>query len=54
MDEQRYIGHGEIALLDDTTVEISELPIRVWTQTYKENVLEPMLQGTDKVPASIV
>ncbi|KII69787.1 DNA topoisomerase 2-beta [Thelohanellus kitauei] len=27
------------------TIVISELPIRVWTQTYKESVLEPLLKG---------
>ena len=44
---------GEIALLDDTTVEITELPIKSWTQAYKESVLEPMLNGSEKVPAVI-
>ncbi|XP_023932528.1 LOW QUALITY PROTEIN: DNA topoisomerase 2-alpha-like [Lingula anatina] len=47
------ICHGEVSILDDETIEITELPIRVWTQNYKESVLEPMLQGTDKTPAVI-
>ncbi|VDD80575.1 unnamed protein product [Mesocestoides corti] len=51
--ENRYILFGEIAVLDDQTVEITELPVRVWTQSYKETVLEPMLNGTEKVPVSI-
>ncbi|KAI0228357.1 DNA topoisomerase 2-beta [Lamellibrachia satsuma] len=53
VDDQRYVVYGEVAILDEQTIEITELPIRTWTQTYKENVLEPMLQGTDKVPATI-
>ena len=53
MDDQRYVVYGEVAILDEQSIEITELPIRTWTQAYKENVLEPMLQGTDKVPATI-
>ncbi|KAF8771264.1 DNA topoisomerase 2-alpha like protein [Argiope bruennichi] len=40
-------------LLDDNKIEITELPIRTWTQAYKENVLEPMVHGTEKTPAFI-
>lgn len=53
MTEQRYAISGEIAVLDETSVEITELPVGVWTQTYKEKVLEVMINGTDKVPAKI-
>ena len=53
IDSERYVTSGEIAILDDQTIEITELPIRTWTQTYKESVLETMLQGTDKTPAFI-
>ncbi|XP_076008405.1 DNA topoisomerase 2-alpha [Genypterus blacodes] len=49
----QYINSGEIAILDSTTIEISELPVKTWTQAYKENVLEPMLGGTEKVPPLI-
>ncbi|XP_042363967.1 DNA topoisomerase 2-alpha isoform X2 [Plectropomus leopardus] len=52
MDNQ-YINSGEVAIIDSTTVEISELPVKNWTQTYKENVLEPMLNGTEKAPPLI-
>ena len=45
MGDQRYAVSGEIAQLDDTTIEISELPVKAWTQSYKENVLEPMLNN---------
>ncbi|XP_048869800.1 DNA topoisomerase 2-alpha isoform X2 [Brienomyrus brachyistius] len=49
----QYMISGEVAIIDSTTIEISELPVKTWTQTYKENVLEVMLNGTEKVPALI-
>ncbi|XP_064171097.1 DNA topoisomerase 2-alpha [Anguilla rostrata] len=49
----QYIVNGEVAIIDSTTIEISELPVKTWTQTYKENVLEVMLNGTEKVPPLI-
>lgn len=48
IDAHHYIVSGEVALLEDNKIEITELPIRSWTQNYKESVLEPMLHGTDK------
>ncbi|MCP9262278.1 DNA topoisomerase 2-alpha [Dirofilaria immitis] len=39
--------------LSDDTIEITELPIRTWTQNYKESVLESMLEGSDKQPPLI-
>uniref|UniRef100_A0A3Q0KH18 DNA topoisomerase 2 n=1 Tax=Schistosoma mansoni TaxID=6183 RepID=A0A3Q0KH18_SCHMA len=53
LGSNRYVCYGEVAVLDDDTLEITELPIRVWTQNYKESVLEPMLNGSEKVPACI-
>ncbi|XP_061714729.1 DNA topoisomerase 2 [Cydia pomonella] len=44
----KYVISGEAAILPGDKIEITELPVGVWTQNYKENVLEPML-GTDKV-----
>lgn len=35
---------------NNDTVEITELPIKTWTQTYKERVIEPMFDGSDKKP----
>ncbi|KAM9424220.1 DNA topoisomerase 2-alpha [Pholidichthys leucotaenia] len=52
MDNQ-YMISGEVAIINSTTIEISELPVKTWTQAYKESVLDPMLNGTDKVPALI-
>ncbi|XP_069949301.1 DNA topoisomerase 2-alpha isoform X3 [Cherax quadricarinatus] len=53
LDLQRYISHGEIADLGHNKMEITELPIRVWTQPYKETVMESLLAGTEKAPAMI-
>lgn len=52
MDNQ-FLNSGEVAIIDSETIEISELPVKTWTQAYKENVLEPMLNGTEKVPPLI-
>nr|CAH7712357.1 unnamed protein product [Callosobruchus chinensis] len=49
--EGRYVCSGEIAILDDNRLEITELPVGTWTQAYKENVLEPMLHGSEKTKA---
>lgn len=53
IDHQRFVINGEAALLGSKSFEITELPVRVWTQTYKEQVLEPMLNGSEKTPAFI-
>ena len=52
IDHQRYVVNGEISNLSDTKVEVTELPVRTWTNSYKE-MLEGLLQGTEKVPACI-
>ncbi|XP_076851109.1 DNA topoisomerase 2-alpha [Brachyhypopomus gauderio] len=49
----QYMNSGEVAIIDSTTIEISELPVKMWTQTYKESVLEVMLNGSEKAPALI-
>uniref|UniRef100_A0A0R3RWV3 DNA topoisomerase 2 n=1 Tax=Elaeophora elaphi TaxID=1147741 RepID=A0A0R3RWV3_9BILA len=53
LDDQRFVCNGEVAVINNETVEITELPIRTWTQTYKESVLVPMMDGSDKQPAII-
>ncbi|XP_077997716.1 DNA topoisomerase 2-alpha-like isoform X2 [Glandiceps talaboti] len=53
LEENRYVCNGEVAIIDNNTIEINELPIRSWTQTYKESVLEPMLHGSEKVQPMI-
>lgn len=59
IDEQRFLVSGNVALIQDDndskndyTVEISELPVGVWTQAYKESVLENYLQGTSASEAA--
>lgn len=42
--KHKYDVHGIIRKLDDTTVEITELPIHKWTQNYKSE-LEAMIAG---------
>ncbi|XP_068236454.1 DNA topoisomerase 2-alpha isoform X2 [Palaemon carinicauda] len=53
LDYQRYIVHGELSQLGDNKLEITELPVRVWTQAYKESVLESLSTHTEKSPAYI-
>ncbi|RWS31537.1 DNA topoisomerase 2-beta-like protein [Leptotrombidium deliense] len=53
VDTQKFVVNGVVSVLDNNSIEITELPVRTWTQSYKENVLEPMLNGTDKCPAVI-
>jgi len=52
LDHQRYVVNGEIATLSDTKLEITELPVKTWTNQYKEQ-LETMLAGNEKQPAVI-
>lgn len=52
--DKKYIIYGEISIINESKLEITELPIGSWTQTYKESVLEPMLHGAnEKTPPSI-
>lgn len=52
IDQDKYKVSGMIEKVNDTTLEITELPIRRWTQDFKE-MLEEMTTGTDKVPQTI-
>ncbi|XP_068892544.1 DNA topoisomerase 2 isoform X3 [Tenebrio molitor] len=51
--DQRYVVNGEIAIVGNNKLEITELPVGTWTQNYKENVLEPLLHGSEKIKAVI-
>ncbi|EDV26331.1 uncharacterized protein TRIADDRAFT_23201, partial [Trichoplax adhaerens] len=53
VEENKYQIDGVIKKINETTLEIVELPIRTWTQAYKEGVLEPMLHGGEKTPSFI-
>jgi DNA topoisomerase II len=48
----KYIVHGKIERVDETNLLITELPIKKWTQNYKE-FLEGMLTGDGKTPPEI-
>jgi DNA topoisomerase II len=50
--KNKYDVSGVITKLDDTTVEITELPIHKWTQTFKSE-LEAMMAGGEKTDGSV-
>lgn len=43
--DQRFVVNGEVGIIGNTKLEITELPVHVWTQNYKENVMETLLHG---------
>ncbi|XP_060604745.1 DNA topoisomerase 2-alpha-like isoform X3 [Ruditapes philippinarum] len=51
--DNKYVVNGEVSIIDDQTVEITELPVRKWTQDYKEDVIESMANSTEKTPQLI-
>ncbi|KAI1292341.1 DNA topoisomerase 2-beta [Halotydeus destructor] len=53
VEAQRYVVNGEVAELEPNKIEITELPVRIWTQNYKETVIEPLLNGSEKIPSFI-
>ena len=53
LDMERYVVNGEISSLSNNKFEITELPVKTWTNKYKEQ-LEAMLQGSEKTPATIL
>ncbi|KAF9155958.1 DNA topoisomerase 2 [Linnemannia schmuckeri] len=50
--EHRYRVSGLCHELDDTTVQITELPVKTWTTPYKEQI-DTWIAGNDKTPAWI-
>lgn len=48
----KYRISGKLTKINENTIEITELPIRMWTQSYKE-FLEEALVGSEKNPAWI-
>ncbi|KAJ7354850.1 DNA topoisomerase 2-alpha [Desmophyllum pertusum] len=50
IDTHKFTVQGNVEVIDNKTIEITELPVGTWTQAYKENILEPMLHGTEKIP----
>ncbi|KAF5277444.1 hypothetical protein FQA39_LY06257 [Lamprigera yunnana] len=49
--EQRYVTSGETTVIRPDKIEITELPIGTRTQNFKENILEPLLHGSEKTKA---
>lgn len=49
ISDGRYICSGNVQVIQGNKIEIYELPVGTWTQNYKENVLEPLLNGSEKV-----
>jgi hypothetical protein len=52
MSKEKYKVNGVIRQVNDESVRITELPIRVWTQNYKEQ-LEQWMAGTEKAASWI-
>ncbi|XP_044767164.1 DNA topoisomerase 2 [Coccinella septempunctata] len=51
--DQRFVVNGEISIIGNNKLEITELPVHTWTQNYKESVLETLLHGSEKVKSVI-
>lgn len=54
VDSQKFVVNGELAVLNEKSFEITELPVKTWTQTYKESVLEAMVHGGEKNQESFI
>ncbi|KAK0402260.1 hypothetical protein QR680_016238 [Steinernema hermaphroditum] len=50
---KKMVPCGECAVVNDETIEITELPIKIWTQNYKESVIEAYTEGKEKMPEII-
>ncbi|XP_075586925.1 DNA topoisomerase 2-alpha isoform X1 [Dermatophagoides farinae] len=53
VEPMQYVIYGEVAKLDEQTIEITELPIGTWTKVYEQTILKPMLHGTKTSPPLI-
>lgn len=49
--EKQYMNRGIVNIMDDTTVEITELPIESWTSDYKI-YLESLIVGSTSAPSA--
>lgn len=49
VSDGRYVIAGNVQVVQGDKIEITELPVGTWTQNFKENVLEPLLHGTEKI-----
>lgn len=48
--ESNFVTIGRLAIIESEKIEITELPIGTWTQSYKETVLEQLLNGETTRP----
>ncbi|PAA94319.1 hypothetical protein BOX15_Mlig014497g1, partial [Macrostomum lignano] len=47
-DAQRYVSYGEVRTFGDANVvEITELPVKVWSEPYQDSVLKVGVEGGD-------
>lgn len=53
VDSSHFVTSGEVAVLGPGTIEITELPVKTWTQPYKETVLESMMNAGEKSQSQI-
>jgi len=49
LGDQRYVVNGEVSEISETKLEITELPIRTWTQTYKEQAISRIFTSFAKL-----
>ncbi|MDC0142001.1 toprim domain-containing protein [bacterium] len=50
IEKQKWLFRGNYAIIDKNTIQITELPIGVWTQDYKEHLEKLMDGGKKKKP----
>ena len=53
VEPNKYNCYGACNVVDNRTVEITELPVKSWTSNYKESILESYLHGTEKAKPCI-
>lgn len=51
-EKGNFRSFGKTEIIDSTTLKISELPVGVWTQKYKEDIESLIIDDPKKAPAS--
>ena len=53
LGHQKFVGNSQIASLGPNKLEITELPVRTWTNNYMEDI-EKLMVGDEKIgPAQV-
>lgn len=52
VEQDKYKVSGLLEKINENTIEITELPVRRWTQDFKE-MLEDFATGSEKVPQTV-